>query len=246
VAFLKSVSTLSQERISSATTDGIPPPKIGYIYISGLWVHGTSPDPVTDRDMAGLADSPSKPMDIVGWRPQLERAVLGAKDSLDVCIIRPAQMYGYSSAAFSAIFGPIAQAVQGSKSTVSIQVPADALIATCHVDDVANAIRLAAEKIELVGSGGAGSGVYPIFDIIAENESLLAIAQRFADVMAGGKGKIQVELTGESQDVYMAAMSSTIKGSGARAKQYLGWEPKRQGMAAGIEVWARAWEASLK
>jgi nucleoside-diphosphate-sugar epimerase len=154
-------------------------------------------------------------------------------------------MYGYSSAAFTAVLAPIFDAVKNGRATVEITVPEDSYIATCHVDDVAEAVRLAAEHIETIGTGGAESGVYPIFDISSNNESLKSVLQQFADVLGDHKGKTRVHLTGEATDMYLAAVSSTIKASSARARQYLGWTPKRVGMGVGLEVYARAWQAGF-
>ena len=243
MSFLQHIAGAAKEAQTKDTADGVPPPKLGYIYISGLWVHGSSPLSVTDRIGAGLNSSPTPAMDIANWRPGLERATLAMKDVLDVCIIRPAQMYGYGSNAWGAVLGPIAEALQGSKGEVKLPIPEDALIASCHVDDVADAVRLAVEHIENVGSGGAQSGVYPIFDIIAFNESLQSLLQDFADEL-GKRVAVKVHLTGPADDLYLAALSSTVKASNARAKQYLGWAPKRGAMSAGMDVYAKAWAAA--
>ncbi len=176
---------------------------------------------------------------MVAWRPALERTVLGAGESLDVCVLRPAQMYGYSSAGFTPVFAPIAKAVKAGEPSVKIEVPSDALVAVCHVDDVAFAVSCAASKIESLGS------VYPIFDITGPSESLASIFQEFADVMGDRSGKTKVELTGEGDNVYLKALGSTVKASSARAKMYLGWEVKRNGLAEGMEVFSRAWDAAI-
>ena len=236
VSFLNHISSVSKSRSQGS-------PKLGYIYISGLWVHGSSPAPITDRDPAGTSQSPTPPATMVSWRPDLERAAIAAQDSLDVCVIRPAQMYGYGSNAWSAVLAPIAQAVKAEQEKASLPLPENAMSAVCHVDDVADAVRCAAEKIEMVGS--SGSGIYPIFDIAGPNESLRSILQEFADVLSNRQGKTKVELTGEGDDVYLQALGSTVNASGARAKSYLGWSIRRTGLVEGMEVYAKAWEATM-
>jgi nucleoside-diphosphate-sugar epimerase len=240
--FLTNIANASRSLLSTFASDKITPgPKLGYIYISGAWVHGSSPQHVTDRDPVGVTSAPSPPADLVSWRPALERAALAARDVLDVCVIRPAQMYGYTSAAWYPAFAPIAEAVRAGAPSVQLQFPEHATVSLCHVDDVADAVRCAAEKIELI----AGTGVYPIFDIVGSNENLRGLLQEFADVMGSSGKRTKVELTGEGDDVYLKALGSTVKYSSARAKQILGWAPRRGELTIGMEVYARAWESSM-
>ena len=72
--------------------------------------------------------------------------------------------------------------------------------------------------------------------------SLITILQGFADEL-GKRGATKVQLKGPADDLYLAAVSSTVKASNARAKQYLGWTPKREMMSSGIDVYTKAWEA---
>ena len=148
-------------------------------------------------------------------------------------------MYGYSSAGFTPVFAPIAKAVENAEASVKIQVPADALVAVCHADDVASAVACAVSRIEALGT------TYPIFDITGPSESLQSVLQEFTDVIGDRKAKTKVELAGEGDDVYLKALGSTVKASSARARMYLGWEVKRAGLAEGMEVFGRAWDAAI-
>ena len=47
----------------------------------------------------------------------------------------------------------------------------------------------------------------------------------------------------DESNVYAEAIQTTINGSSLRAKQILGWQPKRYGMAVGMEVYSAAWQA---
>jgi nucleoside-diphosphate-sugar epimerase len=240
VKFLENVADLSRRHRSDSTSS----PRLGYIYISGLWVHGSSPRPVTDLDPVGTPEAATKPLAIVGWRPDVERRVLARRDDLNVCLIRPAQMFGYASSAWSAALAPITDAVNKRERSISLPFNSGARVATCHVDDVADAIRCAVDKIE-----SFGSEAYPVFDILLGQEDLQHILQGFADVLAssdaqGSGNKTTVKLIGENDDVYMQALGSTINASNARAKQILGWSPRRKGMGADIEVYTRAWEVA--
>jgi nucleoside-diphosphate-sugar epimerase len=241
VKFLENVADLARRNRSELTNA----PRLGYIYISGLWVLGSSPSPVTDLDPVGTPEAVTKPLAIVGWRPDLERRVLASRDVLNVCVIRPAQMFGYASSAWSAALALIKEAVKNRENSIQMPFNPGARVATCHVDDVADAIRCAAERIE-----GFGSEAYPVFDVVLGQEDLQHILQGFADVLAtsdgqGSGNRTTVKLVGENDDVYMQALGSTINASNARAKQILGWSPRRRAMGADIEVYTRAWEVAF-
>jgi hypothetical protein len=53
-AILRDVMRLGKEHIESYRAKGISNgPKLGYIYCSGTWIHGSSVRPVTDLDVVG-------------------------------------------------------------------------------------------------------------------------------------------------------------------------------------------------
>jgi nucleoside-diphosphate-sugar epimerase len=82
-------------------------------------------------------------------------------------------------------------------------------------------------------------GIYPIFDIASQTESMQAIFNAFASAI-GFKGK--VELTGSS-DTFGEAMSTTGNNSAGRAKSLLGWHPRRTGLVQGMNSYAKAFVA---
>lgn len=59
----------------------------------------------------------------------------------------------------------------------------------------------------------------------------------------GFEGK--VELVGVGGSLFAEAMSTSFNGSSGRAKQILGWEPKKVGFVQGMDVFAKAWAAGL-
>lgn len=243
--FLASVKEVSQERLGTFKDEGVVKgPKMGYIYTSGAWVHGDSDDGhVSDLDPVGTKSAPSPSLDLVGWRPELERQVLAASDVLDVLIVRPAQMHGRSSSGWSALFGPIAQAVAEGKSQVQLPVAATSQSPVIHVDDVAEAICRGVGKISLFG----GSSVYPVFDLVSTMENVRDILSAFAQAISKNRGKgdkLDLELVGPGDNAFFKALGSTVKFDSARARELLGWEPKRGGLVSHMEVFAQAWEAS--
>lgn len=110
------------------------------------------------------------------------------------------------------------RAVQDGRDLSPIEISLDAhsrpdLI---HVDDAAVAFVKAIEKVHLF----VGTEVYPVFGLVTSQESMREMATCWE---FGG----EVVLKGHGGDLFAKAMSSSFKGSSARAQQLLGWKPKR-------------------
>lgn len=89
--------------------------KLGFVYTSGTWVHGSSQERCSDLDPVGTEDAKAKPPRLVAWRPQMERLVLNARDVLDTVVVRPALVYGREHAVWSSFFGPVLEAAKSGK-----------------------------------------------------------------------------------------------------------------------------------
>jgi nucleoside-diphosphate-sugar epimerase len=241
--FLAQVKKLGQQHVEAFKANGIASPqKIGFIYVSGAWVHGDSRRPISDLDSVGTASAQTQPLDIVAWRPELERQVLAARDILDVLIVRPAMMHGRSSAGWGALFGPVFQAIAGKQTEIQVPAPSSSQSPVIHVDDVAAAIALGVGKIALLG----GSGVYPIFDLVSSTENVRDIIEAFARAVQGEEAKVKLEFVGPGDNVYLKALGASVNYDSARARELLGWEPKRRGFVGEMDVYAAAWVASQK
>jgi len=213
-------------------------PKLGFIYCSGTWVHGSSNAPVNDLMPVGVSHAPTPPAQITTWRPLLEQEILSASDSLDVMIVRPSLVYGRSSAIWASLLQPIYQAAQRGATTAVIAVDPSSRPGLIHVDDVASGFHAAIDKLPLI----SGTGVYPIFDLCTSQESMRDILEAAA-VGFGFKGAI--ELSGSGEDLFAKAMSTSGNCSSGRARQILGWQPKKYGLVQGMDVFAKAWVANL-
>ncbi|EXJ75999.1 uncharacterized protein A1O5_00507 [Cladophialophora psammophila CBS 110553] len=242
--FLADVKTVGQERLETFRAEGVAvPPKISYIYISGAWVHGHSDVPVTDLDPVGAKSAPTQPLPLVAWRPELERKVLAARDVLDVLIFRPAQMHGRSSSGWTALWGPIAQAVADGKSHLQVPVAPTSQSPVIHVDDVASAVCRGVGKVSLLG----GTSVYPVFDLVSTTENIRDILSAFARALSstkGQSGKLELELVGPGDHPVLQAPGATVQYDSARARELLGWEPNRNGLVKEMGIFAKAWEAN--
>ncbi|MCJ1384094.1 hypothetical protein MMC17_007210 [Xylographa soralifera] len=234
---LADVKRAGAERLAAAAAQGVRSPKLGFIYTSGMWVHGSSMEAVNDLDPVGVAAARTQPPPLVAWRPRMEQDVLGAADVLDTMVVRPALLYGGAGAIWSSLLGPLQASVQSRAAVARVPAEADSMPALIHVEDVARGLRAAVEKLPLL----AGTGVYPVFDLVTSQESMRLLLEEAAKVL-GFDGK--VELVGAQGDAFAEAMSVSLNGSGARARMLLGWEPRRVGMLKGVDVFVKAWLAA--
>jgi nucleoside-diphosphate-sugar epimerase len=234
---LAELKKIGAARLEAAKSSGILAPKLGFIYCSGTWVHGSSNDPVNDLTPVDAPSSPNPPPKLVSWRPKLEREVLVSSDVLDVMVIRPALVYGRSGAIWSLYFDPLRKAAQSGTESISLPANAASRPGLIHVDDVASGFHAAIDKLPTI----AGSGVYPVFDLATSQESMVDILG-FAANSLGFKGK--VELAGSGGEAFPEAMNTTANICSGRAKQILGWEPKRFGFVQNMDLFAEAFLAA--
>jgi nucleoside-diphosphate-sugar epimerase len=240
--FIHLLKSIGGERLERAKKDGAKVvPKLGFIYCSGTWVHGSSSEPVNDLMPVGTASAPTPPAELVAWRTEVEKEVLDARDVLDVTVIRPALVYGRGCAIWTILFEPLLQAAKGEgndmKGVVKVQADEESRPGLVHVDDVASAFHVAIDKLPLI----SGTGVYPVFDLQTSQESMRDILAAAAREL-GFMGK--VALVGAGNDLFAKAMSTTGNCNSGRAKTLLGWEPKREGFMERVGVFVKAWEAS--
>lgn len=125
-------------------------PKIGYLYVSGVWVHGDSPELVTDRVPTGN-HTDRKPVGVVSWRPAFEDSVLQSKDVIDVTILRAGVVFGGSGSLFALWWAPFVEALKTNKShePVTIKGRAETSLALVHKDDFAEAVLNSVEKVPI-------------------------------------------------------------------------------------------------
>lgn len=214
-------------------------PKLGFIYTSGTWVHGSSNAQVNDLTPVGEPNAPTQPAKLVAWRTKLEKEVLAASDVLDVMIVRPALVYGRSNAIWTSLLQPIYSAAQSGASTVSVATEPDSRPGLVHVDDVGSGLHCAVEKLALI----SGTGVHPVFDLQTSQESMKDIMDAAAKEF---EFKGTVQLVGAREDLFAQAMSTSTNICSGRAKTILGWKPKRLGFVSQMDVSARSWVANAK
>lgn len=236
---LNLVKGIGATRLEEAKSRGEMVQKLGFIYCSGTWVHGSSHVPVNDLMPVGTPNASAPPAEIVAWRTEVEKSVLAARDVLDVMVVRSALVYGRGCAIWTGFFEPLYKAAQSQSPPATVRIPADedSRPGLVHVDDVASGFHAAIEKLNTI----AGTGVYPVFDLQTSQESMRDILSAAAKEL-GFEGN--VELVGAGDDVFAKAMCTNGKCNSGRAKSLLGWVPKREGFVEGMGVFVKAWESS--
>ena len=235
-ALLDAITAASKSRISTLAKEGSTGPKLGFVYISGSWVHGNQNTPTSDTVPPGTTLAKGKPATAVGWRPAHEQAILAARDVLDVAIVRPSQMYGGTSWVWSTYFGPLLAAGK-SGSTETIQVPADSTArpSIVHVDDVVSGTHSVTDRIHgLLGS-------WPVFDFVGETVLL-------RDILEGAKKSLGVkavlDYAGTQGNPFLEAIGLTTNNQSSRAAIVLGWQAKKHSFIQNLDIYVKAWAAA--
>ncbi|KAG0646562.1 hypothetical protein D0Z07_7583 [Hyphodiscus hymeniophilus] len=147
---LDDIKVLGQQRLDSARKAGVRTPKLGYIYVSGSWVHGSSDEPTNDLAPVAVPYARDQSAKLVAWRAVHEQAVLAASDVLGVMIVRPALVYGRAGNIWTGLFAPILAARNAGEKVVEITADLKSRPGLVHVDDVASGLRAAVEQLPSV------------------------------------------------------------------------------------------------
>ena len=215
--------------------------KLGFVYTSGTWMHGSSKERGSDLDPVGTEYAKAQPPRLVAWRSQVEKDVLSARDILDTVVVRPALVYGRKHVVWHSFLMPLlAAASRGIEEDIEIRLEPTSRPGLIHVDDVAEGFRCAIEKLPLI----SGTSVYPVFDLMTSQESLRDILSSFGEAV-GLKGRVKLVSPSED-DVFAEAFQTSRNGDSSRAEQLLGWVPKRRGFVAGMDMYATAFSAAAE
>ncbi|MFJ8623792.1 NAD-dependent epimerase/dehydratase family protein [Kitasatospora sp. NPDC093550] len=191
-----------------------------FVYTSGVWVLGA-----TGEAQEVGEDTPTNPIDIVGYRPRIEQRVLAeAAEGVRATVVRPGIVYGRGGG-IPAILVDRARK-QGAPEYYGeegVRWP------TVHVDDLAELFVAAVERAE-AGTvwHGVGESAVPVRDLA-----------RAAGQVAGVPADPQVLAAGEAAEVFGPLFADALaldqSVSGAAARTALGWRPVRPGAVAELE-----------
>jgi len=233
---LSSIVQAARDRAAILAKDNAVGPKLGFIYTSGSWVHGSPDRRVSDLTVPGTSLAPAKPGTVVTWRPAHEQAILAERDVLDVAILRPGSIYGRGSWVMTTWWDPLLKAAEsGSEEDVGIMVEEKTRTGVVHVDDLGAAYVSVVDKI----NGNLSN--WPVFELTTETVPTSDMLSAVAAVL-GVKGQIRYE--GTKGNVFLEALGLSSNTDSSRARSILGWDPKRRDFIQNLSTIVAAWRAS--
>jgi len=129
---------------------GVIGAKLGFVYISGTWVHGSSSERVGAVDAVGKG-AKIQPPQLTTWRVDMEKAIMESREHLDVVILRPAVLFGGSGSLVGMWWGPIVGAAakkhSNSNAVAEVHGKPDLWLSFVHKDDLAQAAVSSVEKV---------------------------------------------------------------------------------------------------
>lgn len=215
--------------------------KLGFVSVTGIWAHGSTEDSQGTFKPATVESlSKDPPSGLVNARNDYERSVVSARDDLDVAVIRPSFVWARGGSAWTKILKGIVDATKnGTTETVRVPVdPETSVYSFTNIDDVAYAIELAVDKIQLLN----GNSMYPVFELVADQfplERLLVADARYFGC------KAKVEIYKPDGISFLDAIGGSADVNATRAKQILGWEPRKRYFLRDTKIYAKSFLAAL-
>lgn len=196
-----------------------------FLYTSGVWVYGDTGGRTVDET------SPLTPLDLARWRVEHEQIVLDAASAqLRTLVLRPGCVYGGSGGLTVPWF---ASAVAGEVEMVG---DGTNCWSTVHVDDVAEAYVLAAERAPGGEALNISDGTNPR---VAEMVAAVAAAAG----IPGRISQLEPEDAMERFGPLAEGLEAHQKVANARAKATLGWHPRHASFVSEADLYYAAFRA---
>lgn len=196
-----------------------------FLYTSGVWVYGDTGGRTVDET------SPLAPLDLARWRVEHEQLVLAAASrELRTLVLRPGCVYGGSGGLTVPWF---ASAVAGEVEMVG---DGTNCWSTVHVDDVAEAYVLAAERAPGGEALNISDGTNP-----RVGEMVAAVAA--AAGIPGRISQLEPEDAVERFGPLAEGLEAHQKVANARAKAALGWHPRHASFVSEADLYFAAYRA---
>ncbi len=194
-----------------------------FLYTSGVWVYGDTGGRTVDET------SPLAPLDLARWRVEHEQLVLAAASrELRTLVLRPGCVYGGSGGLTVPWFA----------SAVAGEMVGDGTNcwSTVHVDDVAEAYVLAAERAPGGEALNISDGTNP-----RVGEMVAAVAA--AAGIPGRISQLEPEDAVERFGPLAEGLEAHQKVANARAKAALGWHPRHASFVSEADLYFAAYRA---
>lgn len=218
-----------------AIRDGVTDGRVRRVlYTSGVWVYGDTGGHVVD-EQAPLTG----PLPLVAWRVAHEEAALAfAPRGADVTVFQPGIVYGGTRGILGEWF---ARGRRGEPVTW----PGDGAQqwSLVHVEDVAEAYRLAAERA-VSGRGPMRAERYLLHD--GAEPTARQVAEAVARATGAGARAWPREEVLEQLGPYGEALLASQRVSAARARRELGWAPRHDAFVAHADELYREWLAGVE
>lgn len=147
-SILKAILAVANDRRAALAKESAIGPKLGFVYTSDIWVHGSSSKHASDLSPVGTSLATSKPPVLTSWRPAHKQAVPAARDTINYVVIRPGSLYGGGAWNLDAWWGPIVALKASDGDSVSIGANVTARASLVHVDDAAAAFHAAVDRLD--------------------------------------------------------------------------------------------------
>lgn len=169
-----------------------------------------------------------------------EGAVLDARSSVNIAIVRPGLIWAEGGSAWTRIRAPLVQGMLAKMdATMEIAVdPENQYYCFTHIGDVAAAIELAALKLPIVN----GSGVHPVFDLLGDRAHMGTLCIKDAEHF-GCKGS--VKLRKPDGVGYLDRIGGEHDVDSSNAETVLGWQPKKRHFLKDVHIYAKSFLAAL-
>jgi nucleoside-diphosphate-sugar epimerase len=221
-----------------------PPKKLGFVTVTGIWAHGSSEDPACTFEPGVDGSIRTNPPDgLVAARESYEDAVLGARDILDVGIIRTPFVFGRGGSAWTRALGPLIQAMSTQPDEIVVPVAPRTIVNFINIIDVGLAIEKLVSRLHLI----SGTSVVPLFPISSDRFDFQDICHADANLF-GCRGTVvlrkSTDPTGkDGSDAFLDKIGRTSEMESAHARTVLGWYPKRPGFVARTNIYANSYLA---
>ncbi|MFF7815473.1 SgcJ/EcaC family oxidoreductase [Streptomyces sp. NPDC007945] len=207
--------------VDTAVVDALATPLRGtgrpFVYTSGVWVLGA-----TGEAQEVGEETPTDPIDIVGYRPRIEERVLAeVAEGVRAVVVRPGIVYGRGGGIPALLVDRARrQGVPEYYGDEDVRWP------TVHVDDLAELFVAAVERAE------AGTVWHGVGESAVAVRDLARAAGRAAGVLAAPQ-VVTVEQAAEVfGPLFADALALDQSVSGAAARAVLGWQPSGPGAVA--------------